>query len=85
MQTIKLGVLAKDKITGFEGIITAKIEYLTGCDQYCLSPKIDKDGKIPEGAYFDGARLEFVSSGIMPEEVQSNKEKGGPNRDAPKN
>lgn len=37
----KLGLKAKDKITGFEGIITARCEYLTGCNQYCLTPQAD--------------------------------------------
>ena len=29
-----LGKKAKDKVTGFEGIITAKVIYLYGCAQY---------------------------------------------------
>ena len=34
-----LGKKAKDKITGFEGIIVGKIIYLFGCNQYGIAPK----------------------------------------------
>lgn len=79
---IQLGKEGRDKITGFQGIITARVEYLTGCDQYCLTPKV-QDGKIMEGHYFDGGRIEIVGQGVLPSSVQT-EENGGPNRDAPK-
>lgn len=82
MRKLELGVEAQDKITGFQGIITAKIEYLTGCDQYCLTPKT-KDGEVKENNYFDAGRLEVTGNGILPETVQTDK-KGGPNRDCPR-
>lgn len=34
----ELGNKAKDKITGFSGILTARIEFLTGCNRYCIQP-----------------------------------------------
>jgi len=71
----ELGLIAKDKITGFKGMITARIEYLTGCNRYCLQPT-ELDGyKIPESNYFDEGQIEIVSDGIKPNDVQS-KEKG---------
>jgi hypothetical protein len=69
---IKLGVRAKDKITGFEGIVTGKASYLTGCDQYSLQPEA-KESDYKEGRWFDVGRLVFVNNGILPEEVQSDK------------
>jgi hypothetical protein len=72
----KLGAKAKDKITGFEGIITARIEHITGCDTYWLTPdQLDKEGKKREAADFDEGRLEIIGPGILPEKVQG-KEKG---------
>lgn len=66
------GKLAKDKITGFEGIITSKHYYITGCAQYGLQPKIDKDGKVPDSRYFDEGRVEILESEqILPESVQA--------------
>jgi hypothetical protein len=65
----KLGKKAKDKVTGFEGIITSKHIYLTGCAQYGLQPSIDKDGKVPDMKYFDEGRLEIIGEGITAKEV----------------
>lgn len=31
---IILGRKVRDKVTGFEGIVTGRATYLTGCDQY---------------------------------------------------
>jgi hypothetical protein len=71
---IKLGVRAKDKITGFEGIVTGKASYLTGCDQYSLQPEAKADGSdFKEGRWFDVGRLVVVNNGILPEDVQSDK------------
>lgn len=80
---IKLGQKARDKVTGFEGVLTGKAQYLYGCNQYCIVPPA-KDGKVEESHWFDEGRIEFVDQGIRPEEVQAEKP-GGPNRDCPKN
>lgn len=84
MSEIKLGVKAKDKITGFEGIVTCEVNYLTGCKQYGLTPPV-KDGKIDGSEWFDYKRLEYVSEGVKIEEVTDIDNPGGPNRDCPKN
>ncbi len=78
----KLGKKAKDKITQFEGIITAKIIYVYGCNQYCIVPPV-KDGEIKEGQWFDEGRIEITGPGIAAKEVQVEKP-GGINRDLPK-
>lgn len=64
-----LGKKAKDKITGFEGIVTSKHIYLTGCNQYGLQPPIDKEGKVPSKEFFDEGRLEIIGEGISTESV----------------
>jgi len=78
----KLGKQAKDKITGFEGIITGKALYLYGCTQYGLAAPM-KDGKIANAEWFDEGRIEITGHGISAIEVQGEKP-GGPNRDCPK-
>jgi len=40
---INLGDKVKDKVTGLVGIAVSKIEYLNGCVQYGVSPKVKKD------------------------------------------
>ena len=79
---IKLGQKAKDKVTGFAGILIGKIEYLFGCTQYGIAPEV-KDGKVNETNWFDEGRIEVLGRGILPEEVQGEKP-GGVNRDCPK-
>ena len=65
-----LGKILKDKITGFEGVATSKHFYLTGCAQFGIQQKIDKDGKIPDVRYFDEGRLEVVSDFLTSEDVK---------------
>ena len=77
-----LGKEARDKVTGFEGIIIGKINYLFGCAQYGISPKA-KDGKVNETNWFDEGRIEIIGEGIAPDEVKADKN-GGINFDCPK-
>jgi len=79
---IELGKKARDKITGIEGIITGRAQYIYGCDQYCLVPRVKEDGKRPETEWFDEGRIEVTGDGIAPASVQV-KDPGGPARDAP--
>lgn len=61
---IKLGKKYTDPITGFTGIATARIEYLTGCIQYQLQPKgLKADGTIKEGLWFDESRIDPEQQG----------------------
>lgn len=79
---IELGLEGKDKVTNFSGIITARAQYLTGCDQYLLTPKVDKDGNAKDGKWVDEGRIEIIGEGINKKEVQT-KIPGGPHDDTP--
>ena len=74
---LELGNEGKDKITGFKGIITARHQYITGCDQYTLSPKMNSDGDLGDSYQFDEGRIDIVGVGINKKKVQS-KVSGGP-------
>ena len=76
---ILLGQKVKDVVTGFTGIATSKIEYLNGCIQYCVKPKVRKDGKYPDGEWFDDSQLEVVGMGICIKKEPD----GGPIPDMP--
>lgn len=78
---IELGRKARDKITGFEGVITGRAQYLTGCDQYVLVPGI-KDGQLQKSEWFDEGRLVVLGDGFTAEDV-AGPARGGPQRDAP--
>jgi hypothetical protein len=79
---INLGQKAKDKITGFEGILIGRCQYLTGCDQYGIAPPA-KDGEVKNSQWFDEGRIEVLGKGVTIGEVTATKN-GGPNRDAPR-
>lgn len=81
----ELGWKAKDVITGFEGIIVYRVNFLTGCDQYGIQPSIDpkKHNEIPEAKQFDENRLLITNKKALklPEREESKEPppKGGPN------
>lgn len=56
----KLGTIVKDKVTGFTGVAENCATYLYGCDRYCVQPKIDKEGKIPDSVVLDVFQLDRV-------------------------
>lgn len=61
----KLGYYAHDKVTGFEGIITAKCIYIYGCVQYALTPKV-RNNEIQRPQWFDEYRLEILGEKVNP-------------------
>lgn len=65
---IELGQQVKDRVTGFVGIATARIEYLNGCVQFCVKPKMTEPGKMPDGEYIDDGQLEIVGDSVSVEE-----------------
>ena len=82
MGKIKLGVRARCSVTGFEGILTAKVEYLNGCIQYAIKPRWSKDGSyMNEGVYVDVQQLEYVDEGFN--KKPQKKSIGGSNTQAP--
>ena len=54
-----MGKKAKCLITGFKGTIIGFCEHITGCDTFCLQPKIDK-GKHVDARWFDSNRLQVM-------------------------
>lgn len=58
--TIKLGCTYRDLITGFQGIATGHVEYISGCNQALLSPKVDDKGARVSAEWFDDQRLTEV-------------------------
>jgi hypothetical protein len=85
MEKITLGKLAKDKITGFEGIIIGRTEYLFGCDVYGLAGQAydPKEAKRAPTEWFDDGRLEIIGAGITVEEVKSPTGKGSEYHELP--
>lgn len=80
---IKLGIIVRDKITNFEGIVTGHADYLTGCDQYLVQPPVSKDGVFIEGRWIDEGRLEVVTPNTVIEKEDVSGEKNGADINAP--
>ena len=57
MKEFDLSSKLRDKLTGFVGFATGRVERINGCIQYCIKPKMGKDGKMPEGEYIDQEQL----------------------------
>lgn len=53
-----LGLKAKDRVTGFAGVVSSVTFDLYGCVQAIVTPAVSADGKTGESAWFDIKRLE---------------------------
>jgi len=62
---VQLGQKVKDKITGFEGIVVARCEYLNGCIQYQVKPKVNEKNESSKEQWIDDQQLEVISDGIL--------------------
>ena len=78
---IKLGCTVRDTITGFTGVVTGRVQYITECAQALIQPPVDKEGKFVDSQWIDEPRLEVgdqevvvIYSGATP----------GPDKPAPK-
>lgn len=64
MAELKLGCKAKDVVTGFTGILTAKTEYLNGCVQYDISGRAKPDGGEARVMSVDAEQIKYVAAGL---------------------
>lgn len=76
---IKLGQKVRCKVTGLVGIATGRSEYLNGCVQICVTPRIKKAGEPTSGQYIDIEQLEVLPGGVKIERKPS----GGPQANEP--
>jgi hypothetical protein len=65
---IKLGKEVRDKVTGFKGTAIAEVEYLFGCNQFGVSPKMNEAGEVKDAEFFDVGRLEVIGEGVYTED-----------------
>lgn len=65
MTRIELGDVARDTITGFQGVVIADTKWLHGCRRLTLQPQtLDKDGKVQESMTFDEPQLAKVTAAV---------------------
>jgi len=76
---VNLGDKVKDRINGFQGIVTGRAEYLYGCVQVVISPdRLGKDGDYLEGKWVDEDRVEVVNPYAAPRPQSADVRAGGP-------
>ena len=54
---VELGYTYRDKISGFRGVCTGLVQYISGCNQAVLTPSVKKEGSLESGCWFDEQRL----------------------------
>lgn len=68
-EDLPLGRLARDTVSGFQGIIESRTEWLNGCFRVALAPDhLDKDGKMLDSRAFDAEQIK-----VFPEQVVEEK------------
>jgi hypothetical protein len=80
-EMFELGRTYRDLITGFTGVATGHVRYISGCNQVLLQPPVDKEGKLREPQWFDEQRLEVKGTKAI---VLDNSETPGFDAPAPK-
>jgi len=85
MNKIILGDKVRDKVTGYEGIATSRTEFLNGCFQIEITPKMKKGNNLKiedmTGMAIDEQQLERINCGInTPKKKVIKTDTGGPMR-----
>ena len=76
---LNLGDKAKDPITGFEGVVIARTQWLHGCARVTLQPQsLTNDGRPTEAHTFDELQLVLVERDAMKKATPEERKKGGP-------
>lgn len=63
--TIALGDKCIDVITGYEGVVTGRCVYITGCEQVLLTGRVGDDNRKSDGAWFDIDRCDLIEAGVI--------------------
>lgn len=77
-----LGSTVTDAVTGFSGVVTGRVHYLSGCDQVLVVPPVGKDGDYKSAQWFDVQRVTIDAS--KPRVTLNNAATPGPDLAAPK-
>lgn len=56
-----LGYECEDIITGFKGTCIGFVKYITGCNQYLITPKCGAENKTGDATWFDVQRIKLTN------------------------
>ena len=69
------GDKVRERVTGFTGIITGAVSYITGCNQHLVTAKAKDENSEAKAQWYDDGRLELVeANSINKVEVQGDKD-----------
>ena len=74
-----LGDVLEDTITGFDGVLVMRAQWINNCNTYALKSRILKDGLPTDMQYFDEPQLKLID----PKTIESSRKTGGPERRIP--
>jgi len=57
----ELGSLISDRISGIEGILIARTQWLYGCNRYVMQPSVSTDGKPADTLHLDEGQVRYLS------------------------
>ncbi len=60
-----LGFPVRDRVTGFQGVVSSISFDLYGCVQFAVTPPVNDKGESPDGRWFDIARVEKTGARVM--------------------
>lgn len=81
MDQINLGARFRDRITGFTGVATGLVQYISGCNQVLLVPAAKDGNELKSGEWFDVQRVEVIDGDVI---VLDNQHTPGCDQPAPK-
>lgn len=65
-EEIELGDVAKDDVTGFQGVVVSVTRWLHGCDRINIQPQsLDKDGRVRESQVFDRNQMTLIKKNAV--------------------
>lgn len=77
---VTLGCIARDKLTGFTGVVVAETKWLNGCLRWLIQSQTLKDGKTVDES-FDAQQVEYVKDGpVMPPPAAKEPDAPAPSR-----
>ena len=76
---IERGVTVRDQITGLEGVVVARAQWLNGCIRYAIQPVQLDGGKMMDEVWLDEGRVDVVGS--AGQRADGTGSPGGPQRD----
>lgn len=80
---IRMGQKVRSIVSGFTGIVTGRVEYINGCVQYVVVPRVKEDGSTIDVQWIDEQNLEIVDEGITSYSGSSALRAGGPQQHVP--